>query len=450
MAALSTVQEHGSLVSMAENDLTMAHLPEVIRILLTVAEIKQVALGVLARALSADRCLSVRVDTARNCLTIVAEWHRPGLRPLLGDFRFSGCAPTPTPSLKGRESAGQSRDPARPQDQKLTQLVVPDMAMEPRSHAMAQALGRLDMRALIAVPVIEDADQVELLCVGMVDGAREWHRDHVKVVEQVALLTRTAVEAVENVQREHRIASELQAALLPKLPHDVPGLELADYYRPALDESEVGGDFADVFTLDNDISFLVVGDVSGKGLAAAAQMATVRNMLRFALYHGRTLAGPIVSLNRMLVDKNMLEGFVTLFVGRYDRRTHTLAYVNCGQEPALIKRAATGLIEELDATGPVLGVFELAHYQETIVRIDAGDTLVAFTDGLTEAGPSRDHQLGVDGLKVLLQKEKNGEHSGRAEGTLEQLMAGVDAYSRGGSRDDMCMLVGVVNAMNNE
>jgi len=438
-----------------------------IRMPLTVTEIKQAALEILAHALAADRCLAVRIDAACDCLTIVAEWHRPGLRPLLGaTFPVGGVARNSGRALPSRRRAVDHRyaDLTAVFDNAVTQLVVTDLALEPRSHAMARALGCMDMRALIAVPIIEDSDQLELLCIGMVDETREWRRDHVSLVDQVASLTRASVDAVRKIQREHKIASELQAALLPKVPHSIPGMELADYYRPAFAESEVGGDFADVFSLDNDISFLVVGDVSGKGLAAAAQMATVKNMLRFALYHGRTLTGPIVSLNRMLVEKCMLEGFVTVFVARYDRRTHTLTYVNCGQEPALVKRAATGLIEELDATGPVLGVFEMAQYQEVIVRLDAGDSLVAFTDGLTEIGPSRSQQLGVDGLKVLLQQEstttlsvKGSEYemapatmggqinSGRAERTLAQMMAGVDAYSRDGARDDMCMLVGVVN-----
>ncbi len=294
------------------------------------------------------------------------------------------------------------------------------------------------------------AERVERLCRALSERERYWSDEDVALSREVAAVMRKSVEVVQASRREHEIATQLQAALLPKLADSAAGLELADYYRPALEESEVGGDFADMFTVDNDITFFVLGDVSGKGLAAAAQIATVRNMLRYALYHGRTLAGPVLSLNRMLTENNLLEGFVTVFVARYDHRVKTLTYVNCGQEPALLRRSASGQVEELGPTGPVLGVVDVGPFHEEIVRLEDGDAVVMYTDGLTEVGPSRSQQLGVEGLKVLLQRpflagfEPMG--GGRAERLLLRLIAGVDAYTRGGTRDDMCMLVAVASS----
>ena len=246
-------------------------------------------------------------------------------------------------------------------------------------------------------------------------------------------------------RREHKIAEQLQEALQPTLPQSVPGLTLANYYRPALEEAGVGGDFADVFAADKGATFLVVGDLSGKGLAAASQVAIVRNMLRFALYNGRTLAGPVSALNRTLADYELLTGFATLFVGRYEASERLLSYVNCGQDAGLILRSATGQVEPLPPTGPVLGAFTDASFTEEAVRLEPGDVLALFTDGLTEAGPTRVALLTGDGVSVLLAetagREANAPES--AEAVVQSIMAGVDAHAEAGIRDDQCLLVAV-------
>ena len=97
--------------------------------------------------------------------------------------------------------------------------------------------------------------------------------------------------------------------LRPQLPERVPGLDLKDFYRPALEEANVGGDFFDVFPLDKGLFALAVGDVSGKGLAAAAQVATVRNMLRYALYQRPTVAQAVTELNQIVSTQELLIGF---------------------------------------------------------------------------------------------------------------------------------------------
>lgn len=246
-------------------------------------------------------------------------------------------------------------------------------------------------------------------------------------------------------EREHHIAEQLQQALQPAVPASVPGLELADYYHPALEEAGVGGDFSDVFAADKGVTFLVVGDLSGKGLAAASQVATVRNMLRFALYNGHALAHPVTALNRTLVENNLLTGFATLFVGRFDAHTRLLSYVNCGQDAGLILRAATGQVEDLPPTGPVLGGFEVAAFEERSVGLEPGDILAVFTDGLTEAGPSRTALLTGDGVAALL-REQGGR--GSAQAVVSSLIAGVDAYAEEGVRDDQCLLVCIAQGGN--
>ena len=249
-------------------------------------------------------------------------------------------------------------------------------------------------------------------------------------------------------QRERNIARQLQAALTPSIPDHVPGLALAKYYEAALDEAGVGGDFYDVFPVAPGCTALVIGDLAGKGLAAASQVATVRNMLRYALYRARTLAGALESLNVVLAEQRLLAGFATLFVGTYDNTKYTLTYVNCGQESALVRRIG-GDVEQLAPTAPVLGLHEDSRFDERTVRLTPGDAVAVFTDGLTEVGRTRREMLGVAGVASLLENLPPPEPADSAEAAANYLarglIAGVDAAAQNGVvRDDVCLLLAVV------
>ncbi|MGI9089750.1 MAG: SpoIIE family protein phosphatase [Gemmatimonadaceae bacterium] len=282
---------------------------------------------------------------------------------------------------------------------------------------------------------------------GVMDGLRgeDGHlRGFTKVLRDATDRKALEAERAQIAEREHNIAQQLQAALTPSVPEHIPGMALAKYYKAALDEAGVGGDFYDVFPMDKSCTALVVGDLSGKGLAAASQVATARNMLRYALYRAHTLVGALQSLNSLLVEQQeLLTGFATLFVGAYDKGDGMLTYVNCGQEPALIRRAAGGMVEQLVPTGPVLGLFEGATFEERTVALGPGDSLAVFTDGLTEVGRSRTEMLGVEGVADLL---RGLTGVADPQEIVSRLMAGVDAHAGSGVRDDQCLLVGVVAA----
>ena len=262
---------------------------------------------------------------------------------------------------------------------------------------------------------------------------------------------RKALEAERErlAERERNISQQLQRALTPEVPERIAGMALANYYKAALAEAGVGGDFYDVFPVDKGCTALVVGDVSGKGLAAASQVATVRNMLRYALYRARTLAGALGGLNALLAEQGLLSGFATLFVGAYDSGAGTLTYVNCGQEPALVRRGLGSIAEYLAPTGPVLGSFDGALFEERTVRLEPGDALAVFTDGMTEVGQSRTQMLGIEGVAALfaapILAAPAGHADAMADHLAQRLVAAIDQAAQGGvTRDDVCLLVAVV------
>jgi len=108
----------------------------------------------------------------------------------------------------------------------------------------------MGLRSLVCVPLYSQGRLSAVLCIAMAFGPRTWAPDEVALVETVAGHTRLAIESAQSQQREHRIATELQTALIPQLPDGIPGLALSSYMCPALDEASIGGDFCDVFPLD--------------------------------------------------------------------------------------------------------------------------------------------------------------------------------------------------------
>ena len=249
---------------------------------------------------------------------------------------------------------------------------------------------------------------------------------------------RKALEAERErlAARERNIASQLQDALQPPLPPSVPGLDVASYTRPALQEAQVGGDFFDLFALDKELYAVVIGDVSGKGLAAAAQLALVRNSLRTTLYLSRRPAAAAASLNTIVTAHDLLAGFVTAFVGVYDAAAGTIVYASCGHEPGLVRRS-DGRIEELEPTGPPLGVDQNAAYTESLLTLGPGDLLLLYTDGLSEAGPSRRELLGTAGLRRLLAALPTDLP---VEAQAEALVRAAADSSGGIFRDDVAVL----------
>ena len=389
------------------------------------------AVALLGAALGADRCYLAAWDADHDRLLIYPDFRRAGLPSLAGEHDLPAYAPV----VDALFAAGIA--------------VVPDLHASGLPDAVAALMKGFAQRAVLAVPFIEGEGRIiTALWVATADTPRAWVPEEVSLAGTVAALTCAAMHAAQATERARNIAAQLQASLTPTIPARIPGMALAKYYEAALDEANVGGDFYDVFPILRNRTALIVGDLMGKGLAAASQVATVRNMLRYALYRSRTVAGALRSLNSLVVGQCLLTDFATLFVGIYDGSDGMLRYVNCGQEPALVRRAG-GFIEPLDATGPALGLFESTDFEEKTITLGVGEALAVFTDGLTEVGRSRTQMLGIEGVAALLRPPLTPEEAENSERMAEtlvlRLVGGVEAAAQGGgATDDVCILVAVV------
>lgn len=217
-------------------------------------------------------------------------------------------------------------------------------------------------------------------------------RDHVE-----ALTRETA--ARETVESELRIAREIQESLLPSAFPSNASFELYGMNSPA---EHVAGDFFDFFYTSDHVLTLVIADVSGKGIPAAIFMAVTRTIIRNLGATNLTPAEILTRANAMLGQDNVRSMFVTLFMGHYDTRTGTLQYCNGGHCPPCII-SAKGEVKTLSrVTGTILGAFEDQRFELDQVTLEKGDTLMLYTDGVTEACRGDVELFGRERLEAFL------------------------------------------------
>src|SRR6185437_13214450 len=218
-------------------------------------------------------------------------------------------------------------------------------------------------------------------------------------LEVTQLAHSLAAEAAqrERVNREMEIAREVQERLFPQQMPEIEGATIAGHCRPALG---VGGDYYDVFALEDGRMGLAIGDVSGKGIAAALLMASLRASLRgVSLDTPRDFAKLMNKVNRLVYEASAENRFATFFFAAYDPKARRLDCVNAGHNPpALLRCGADGKTEviRLEADGPVVGLLPSAPYTEQSVTLMPGDLLLMFTDGISEAMTREDEEWGEE------------------------------------------------------
>ena len=193
------------------------------------------------------------------------------------------------------------------------------------------------------------------------------------------------------LQLELVYAAEIQAKLLPRSYPQIPGFDVAAKCLPA---KQVGGDFYDWQQVSPTVFDLTLGDVMGKGMAAAMLMATVRAALHAVTLYNRPAQAVHLAEKALIDDLENSESFVTLFHGQLDASDRTLSFVDCGHGYVFIRRAS-GAVETLTPRGLPLGVQNGEVYQEGTIRFEKGDVLVLYSDGLIDADPQLEltHQI---------------------------------------------------------
>ena len=214
--------------------------------------------------------------------------------------------------------------------------------------------------------------------------------------------------SARRVERQIEIASQVQRGLLPSASTSPRDFELAAEWRPA---SSVSGDFYDAFDLPESGAAFVVGDVSGKDVPAA-MLASLIQGTAHASDWTLSAAGHNAAtgqLNRLLCERASQERYASLFWGYFDARTGLLHYVNCGHCAPLLFRAGRADVLRLSEGGPVLGLLPQARFEQSVERIEPGDLLVLYSDGVIEAANSTGEEFGEHRLIAAVESSREAE-----------------------------------------
>ncbi len=316
-------------------------------------------------------------------------------------------------------------------------VVVPDVRSDPR-YVNAREDTRSEMVAPIRIgsevigafnlesdePDAYEVEDMELLMAfaGQAAVAIERTRLHEEVLEK------------RRLDEEVMIGQRIQRSFLPSRNPEVRQFDIAGANYSS---ERVGGDYYDFIRIADEQLGIVIGDVSGKGIAAALIMAAFRASLIAEIRNNYAMRTTMTKVNRLLWESIEADRFVTAMFGVLDTSARRLTYVNAGHNPALLYRAATGQFDTLESTGPLLGTFETATFKERVVEIRPGDVLVMYTDGVTEAMSTSSELFGEERLRREIVQRREEPAAKIVRGIYEA----VQAYQAGDQEDDVTIVV---------
>jgi PAS domain S-box-containing protein len=308
-------------------------------------------------------------------------------------------------------------------------VVVPDTAREPEltDHPLGRAV-----RSLLGVPLLVDGRPIGALQVGTLF-ARRFTEDDVDLLQLAADRAALAIERVRFFERQHGIAEELQRSLLPESLPVVPGLAMAARYFAGGAGTRVGGDWYDTVPLPGGRVAVVIGDVAGRGVDAAAMMGQLRSALRAYALDGASPAAALERLNRFMLSLAW-ESMATALMLVIEPATGRVTYANAGHPPPLVLGDDGRARTLKDSLSVPLGALDVPGYVETTARLEPGASLVLYTDGLVE---QRD-QL-IDAGIARLERALVAAGCCEPEAACERIIR--ETLGEAGSADDVTLVV---------
>jgi sigma-B regulation protein RsbU (phosphoserine phosphatase) len=215
---------------------------------------------------------------------------------------------------------------------------------------------------------------------------------------------------------------------------ETPGLEV---FGTSLSCLEVAGDYFDVINLDDSKTVLAIGDVSGKGAGAAMLMSNLQASIRTAVRIGSDLKQMIGQINDLIFDNTQAHQFITFFAGVYDKSTSQFVYVNAGHNPPLLVKK-DGSLTLLGSGGLILGAMSNMTYEQESIKLDRGDLLFLYTDGLSEAENPEGDMYDEERVEEFVIRNRDLD----IDEIVELLATEVKAFMNGMERkDDLTLLI---------
>ncbi len=320
-------------------------------------------------------------------------------------------------------------------------ILVNDALNDPR---VLQNIGGYQTRSLLVIP-LRSSDGA---AIGALQALNKPGGFSAEDVDLLALAANYSASAIENqrlrseaesarlMMRELEIARDVQQRLFPAQPPHFPALACAASCRAA---SSVGGDYYDFIPLPDGGLFFTLGDVSGKGIAAAVLMASIQASIRAQVLNPPPTLAQLMSIfNKAVSSFSRSERYSTLFCGQLDPTFRRLTYSNAGQVEPLLRRAATGEVERLSVGGPPVGLLDGIPYSEATIDFHPGDILLCFSDGVSEATNEAGQMWDVSAVRRLL---LDSGHLSAAD-LHNEIIAATDAFAGAAEQaDDLTVLV---------
>ena len=326
---------------------------------------------------------------------------------------------------------------------RMTTSQEPLSAGQGMEYAVPQPLWVFNADAILVLPLNAKGALVGAMIVDHPNlaGAEDFRRINILVgtAQQAALAIEAAHLQADSLvrqamDRELEVAQGIQQSFLPQQLPALPGWELAVFYRSA---RQVGGDFYDFIPLKSGKWGVVIADVADKGVPAALFMVLSRTNLRAAAFSRELPAETLARMNELLISDSRSEMFVTVWYGVFDPITGEMLYANAGHNPPLLLRA-NGKVEELSAHGIALGVINPVELEAKRVVLEKGDSLLAYTDGVTEALSRSGAEYGVPAM----QRSAAAAYQQPASQMLGHIVHEVDAFTSGEPQfDDLTLII---------
>ena len=382
--------------------------------------LRQVALLVFD-AVPAERCLIMLREGEDSGLKVRAAEMRDR-RPDVGEVRVSRTI------VEEVVNRGRS-------------VLTSDAQHDPRF--MSSTVTFQGIRSVLAVPLGVGERIFGMIYADSPFATSRFTEDHLKVLTTLGSVAAIRVENArlleehleqERFERELQLAREIQQRFLPTAPPQVPGFELQGISFPSY---QIGGDYYVFIKCSDGRLVITLGDVSGKGTAAALLMSSLHAAVHAQVAACRLITETLGAVNRYLADNTPSNRFVTLFYAELDPATGALSFINAGHNPPLIAHGSDGTLEQLGAGGLPLGILPDYDYREGRTQLRAGDVLVVYSDGVTETQNPKGEEFGTVRLQEVVAQNLNAT----ASGIRDKIEAALSAFAQGTPAVDDITLV---------
>ena len=319
-----------------------------------------------------------------------------------------------------------------------------DAASDER-FGMAESIAQFQIRSMMCVPLIDSEDQpMGVIQIDTLNQRSRFTEDDLEVLAAVTSLASVAVDnaqmhdqmiAQRALQRDLELATRMQRALLPSAPPKAAGYTFFDFYESA---RQVGGDYYDYVNLPGGRFAVVLGDVAGKGVAAAIVMAKLSSDVRFALATEPDLASAVRYVNQAFCAQGLEDRFVTMIYTIVDPATNEVTLVNAGHMAPYLRRVNGEVVDvHEEITGLPIGVMEDFDYELAKITLEPGESLTIFTDGFNEAMNANRDLYGLERIaaQVKLPAKTVAELGDHVIADVRKFVDGFD------QSDDMCLCV---------